>query len=499
MSSSGPEVVECAELAGLFLDPWQKFQLTGALGERADGKWSSPTVGLIVARQNGKGSILEARELGGLFVIGERLIIHSAHEQATASEQFRRLLDLIDGVPDFTRRVKKVSKGKGSEAIELFSGQRIFFKTRTSGGGRGFTADCLIYDEAMVLPDDFVAAVSPTLAARSLATPTGVQTWYTGSAVDKTTNEHGMAFSRVRRRGIAKDERVSLCEWSADLGDDPGKLTLKQVSDPHHWAVGNPALGFRIGGEYVANEIGELGVRKFAVERLSVGDWPDPEEDAEREISVRAWAERGDADAMIAGKGVLAFSVARDGSRASIGAGGRTAAGTPVVRMVTSDVGTRWLPHELAELVREYKPTAVLCNPSGASATLLPDVEKIGVDVQLVSAKEWAQACGMLANAVREDAVRHPNDPEVIGAIADAATRPLAGAWAWDGRGASDMSPLDVVTLALWGVEANTVRAPRITNLSALVAEIKAERDATAGQDPTVQTAERPKVTFHAF
>jgi hypothetical protein len=57
--------------------------------ERADGKWAAFEVGLNVARQNGKGSILEARELAGLFLLGERLIIHSAHEFATSLEAFR--------------------------------------------------------------------------------------------------------------------------------------------------------------------------------------------------------------------------------------------------------------------------------------------------------------------------------------------------------------------------------------------------------------------------
>ena len=65
-----------------------------ALGERADGKWSAPTVGLVVGRQNGKNSVLEARELVGLFLLGEKVIVHSALEQATSSEHFRRLLEL---------------------------------------------------------------------------------------------------------------------------------------------------------------------------------------------------------------------------------------------------------------------------------------------------------------------------------------------------------------------------------------------------------------------
>src|SRR5262245_51350047 len=68
-SSAGSEAVDLAASAGLVLDAWQAQVLEDALGERVPGeKWSSMEVGVIVPRQNGKGSILEARELAGLFL-----------------------------------------------------------------------------------------------------------------------------------------------------------------------------------------------------------------------------------------------------------------------------------------------------------------------------------------------------------------------------------------------------------------------------------------------
>ena len=66
LSSAGQEAVDLAASAGLFLDPWQQLALDVGLAERDDGKWAAFEVGLIVARQNGKNSVLEARELAGL-------------------------------------------------------------------------------------------------------------------------------------------------------------------------------------------------------------------------------------------------------------------------------------------------------------------------------------------------------------------------------------------------------------------------------------------------
>jgi hypothetical protein len=63
VSSAGEEAVDLAAMAGLYLDPWQQFELAHSLGERADGKWAAFEVGTVIPRQNGKDAMLEAREL----------------------------------------------------------------------------------------------------------------------------------------------------------------------------------------------------------------------------------------------------------------------------------------------------------------------------------------------------------------------------------------------------------------------------------------------------
>jgi hypothetical protein len=113
----------------------------GRVGGAGDGKWAAFEVGVNVPRQNGKDGILEARELTGLFLLGERMIIHSAHQFDTSLEAFRRLLELIEDTPELDKRVKRVSRSHGEEGIEFKGGQRIRFRTRTKGGGRGFSGD----------------------------------------------------------------------------------------------------------------------------------------------------------------------------------------------------------------------------------------------------------------------------------------------------------------------------------------------------------------------
>ncbi len=135
----GPLAVELAGKAGLILDPWQAFTVERILAERADGRPAAFEACLVVARQNGKGSILEALSLAWLFLTNTPLILHSAHEFKTAAEAFRRLRTLITGTPFLAKRIARITTAAGNEAIELTSGQRLRYVARSKGSGRGFT------------------------------------------------------------------------------------------------------------------------------------------------------------------------------------------------------------------------------------------------------------------------------------------------------------------------------------------------------------------------
>lgn len=452
VSSSGEEAIELAALAGLYLDEWQQFVLRNALGERADGRWAAQSVGLVVGRQNGKNSILEARELAGLFLLGERVIIHTAHEQSTSSEHFRRVLTLIEGVPEFDRRVLKAIHGKGMEAIELRGGQRILFKTRTGGGGRGFTVDgCLVFDEAMILSAGAKAALIPTLAGKSIEA--SVQIWYAGSAVDQQNPKHdGLELSRLRARGMSGAKNVAYFEWSVP-GESPDEVTVAEASNPEVWALANPGLGIRISEEWVEHErTVELGAREFAVERLGVGDWPDPEGDGERVINLDAWADLVDPGSQVQDPVCFAFDVTPDRSWSTIGVAGKRSDGLGHVEVIDRRRGTGWLVERLAELRDKHENVGFICDGRSPAGSMLPELEQAGIEVTPVTSTEHAQGCGMFFDGVEQKTLRHRDDPPLTAAVAGAVKRPLGDAWAWSRKNSSvDISPLVACTLANWG------------------------------------------------
>lgn len=457
VSSAGQEAVELAAMAGLDLDEWQQFILVNALGERVDGKWAASSVGVTVPRQNGKGGIIEARQLTGLYLLPEPLLIYSAHLFDTSLEAFRRLSNLIEGKDELLRRVKRISRAHGEEGIELYGpkgrrvtgGQRIRFRTRTKGGGRGFSGACVFFDEAMIFPEVSHAAILPILSAQP-----NPQAWYTGSAVDQMVHEDGIVFSRIRERGIrGGDARLAYFEHSVDF-DTPDDVDEHDLADEALWAQANPALGIRITVEHIRDEIASLGARSFAVERLGVGDWPATEEGADSVIDLATWRARTDPESTIEGQVCFAFDVSPDRQWASISAAGENPDGLMHTEVVERQRGTGWVADRAAELRDDHDAVVFVCDGASAAASLVHQFEELGIDVEVVNAKEMANACGMIFDLVEQDKLRHLGTPELESAIKGARKRPLGEAWAWSRKGSNvDITPLVSCTLAVWACE----------------------------------------------
>ncbi|MFI6347263.1 terminase [Streptomyces sp. NPDC050560] len=478
LSSSGQEAVELAALAGLHLDPWQQHVLDVGLRERADGNWSAFEVAVNVPRQNGKGGIIEARELAGLFLLGERLILHSAHEFKTSIVAFKRIEQLIMGCPDLRKRVLRVRRTTGEEAIELVTGQTLRFLARSGGSGRGFTGDCNVLDEAMILGDDAMGALMPTMSA--VANP---QLWYLGSA---GIGGPSVQLARLRRRAEAAgesgmpDASLAYFEWSVDPHRDEcpqGCTEHDDADDPAAWATANPALGIRISVQHVRNERASLGHGGiFERERLGVGEYPSDVEDSWRVIPEDVWRSRADGSSAMADPVAFALDVTPERSHAAICAAGRSGPARHV-EVIDHRPGTGWAPERVAELAVKWGPCAIVIDPGGPAGALIKAVRRALQDADLddealvveTKTRDVAAACGQFYDAVvapgtlrddedqegREGAAGplvHLDQAPLSTALAGADKRPVGDGWAWARRGVGvDISPLMAATLALWG------------------------------------------------
>jgi len=431
VSSAGQEAAELAASAGLVLDEWQRFVLDVGLSERADGKWSAFEVGLIVPRQNGKGSVLEARELAGLFLFGERLILHSAHEFKTANEAFLRIRSLIERTPDLARKVKQIRQAN-EVSIETKSGARLLFVARSRGSGRGFSGDCVILDEAFNLGAEAMGALLPTLSAKP-----NPQIWYTSSAPMASS----VQLHAVRRRAAAGGSpRLAFMEWSIDPDVD-------RPDDPGSWAKANPSFGIRIGEEFVRAEIDAMPPAEFARERLGVPD-PEPVEDPPL-FPLVEWNRLADPSSDFGGRVAFAVDVAPGAAWASIAMVGMRPDGLPHVELVERREGVDWVAARRRALDERWRPKFWVRDPSG------PAVELAGKFREL-KGREATEASVRLVTAVADGKFRWLCDegllPGLVSAVVGARRRDMGdGVWKWSRVGSDvDISPLVAMTWALW-------------------------------------------------
>lgn len=463
--------------AGVPLDDWQELILESAMGERADLSWAAKRVGISVPRQNGKSQLMVARALAGALLFGEKKIVISAHQADTAREGFTKLIEILDSDGNEWIRSRLDPKyGRGGvmnainrEAVKFANGALIQFKARTLAGGRGFSSDCLLLDEAQRLGRAAWASINSTMSAR--ANP---QVWLLGTP--PTHEDDGEVFESVR---VAAIEGVSSSsawiEWGLD-SEHPAYMAARSslLDSPREWTPeieaacwwSNPAWNTRINHEVVMGEFETYTPEQFAQDRL--GAWAS-ELRASRLITAAEWSATATVEAP---DGVRSFGVAFniDGSRMSLAGCVKHGEGAhiEVIDAMTGEIGAGIGP--LADWLADRHRSAVVIAISGqaGSAALEQALIDRGVPrrmIHVLSAPEVFAANGMLYDAVRDRRVTHPagkatDHLERSVAVCDRKMRSkVTGAWGWapttdDG----DETPLEAAGFAHWAIRTQKVK-----------------------------------------
>jgi hypothetical protein len=497
--TSGPEFTELALSAGLPLDDWQAWVLDLGLGELDDGSWASFQNTVVVSRQNGKDAIFEALGLGWLFLTGEKLIGHSAHEYKTAMEAFRRIVSLIENTDDLRRRVKKIINTNGEEGVELLPTptiiagssslhttisyiQRMRFLARSKGAGRGFSFDKMIWNEAYALVAAQVDAVLPTMSARP-----NPQLWLGSSPpLDAATGE---ALFRARRAAADGAEGVMFLDWGMEASLDAigpcadprcthqaGKVEGCILDDERMHRRTNPAYPHRITRKAIRRERATMDPPGFARERG--GAWPPDLSEGYTVISKRQWEAMADTDSgigdvdaakVLVGRPVFALSVSPRTNgrvRSSISLAMVRADGVRHVELVVSGPGTVWVPGALAALKHRWNSLATVADPGSPAGSVIGDIEAQKVDVTPMSSRDVAQAFGLIYDSAtsenEEDRnVAHLGQSEGTLAVQGAGKRQVGEGHTWDTRSATaDITVIDSMTKALWGLATQTGDVP---------------------------------------
>lgn len=453
-SADGVDASQLAECSGLVLDEWQNLVLRAWMGRNNNDKYASISCGLSVPRQNGKNAILEAREMYGIAVLGEK-ILHTAHRVDTARKSFKRIAGYFEGYsanPDLVELVVAVRRTNGQEAIELKNGGLLEFSSRVNGGARGSTYDAVVFDEAQELTEDQMQSIMSTMSAA----PSGNrQLIYTGTPPSPVSP--GTVFRDKRESTLAgQGKRSCWHEWSIEeLGD---------LSDRDRWYETNPGLGIRLDEDFTEEELTTLTAEGFARERLG---WWGSGENSTLALSKEKWKQCYTKDPPEPNeKDKIAFGVkfAADGKGYAISAAVIPPGGKPFIECIDTGELTDGV-NDIANFLIERKDRCAICVIDGKSnaASLERKLIDGGFPKRAYHISSPANVCSaavLLKDSIEEGLLAHAGQAVLSDSAEYAQKRKIGkdGGWGF-GDGKRPCCPIESASLAYWGVK-TTKRNP---------------------------------------
>jgi hypothetical protein len=432
------------DVLGTPLDPWQRWLVIHAGELLPDGRPRFRVLLVLVARQNGKTTILRVLTLWWLFVdlvkAGESAvdpvtILGTSSKLDYAKESWESAVRRAQKHADLADEIPKdgVRKSNGEQTLTTTHNTRYKIAAANDDAGRSLTVARLVLDELRQHHDwNCWNAAEPTTSAVPDA-----QIWALsnqGSATSVVLNALRTAMLQFIDTGEG-DPRAGLFEYSAPDGADPTDLAAL--------AQANPNLGRRLDVEAmlgkairakVAGGKELAGFRTEAmcqsVDQLDSAIDPDAWRDCGTDTPTDLSAHRRNV--------ALCVDLALDGSHATLAAAAAVngVVHVEIVRHWEGQGATRALREELPGIVARIKPGCVGWFPNGPAAAVAAELaerkggawpppyvklEEIRTDV--------AAVCMGLAELVTARQARHPRDPLLDAHIRATQRTRRADAW----------------------------------------------------------------------
>lgn len=406
---------------------WQKYVLDDALKLDSKGKFQRSTVGVLVARQNGKTALMRMRILAGLYIFGEGSIVAMAQNRQLALDTFKEVVNLAESLPWTRKRIKRVSRTNGQEDLEVYCHhypkdcagpckriRRYSIRAATSEGPRGATADLLYVDELREIKPDAWTAATPLTRA------TGGQTWITSNAGDGSST----VLNDLRARALTfESPRLGWYEWSAPSGAD--------VTDPNAWAAANPALGRTISYEALLDAAARDTPDAVKTELLcswvasldspfNLGEW---QKGIDKSIELtKGLPTYMGLDVNFKRTSAYLVTIQKDGEKLNV-----------FLTSWHNENGLRdiELAADIAEISRTYWVQALAFDPKTAGH-IAPHLAKVGIPVAPTAwaSNSFATYCDMTMSALNAGEFRHLDQEELYAHLIACARVPTSdGGW----------------------------------------------------------------------
>ena len=412
--SLGHEVVELAEKIGMPLMPWQKFIFDDMLKIDAKGNFRRKTIGILVARQNGKTHLAAMRIIWGLLR-GEQILALSSN-RAKALDTFQFIADIIARSDFLSAELQgKPRLANGQESIKFKSGGQYRIAAATRDGTRGFSADLLYVDELREITPDSWTAMRPVTRAKP-------------NAQTLTTSNAGDAFSEVlndfRNRALEHpSETFGWYEYSAPANVD--------VWDRNAWCMANPALSFTITEDVLEEAVATNTIEATKTETLCV--WIDSLQSPWPYGSIEATS-LSDLQLPPGKPTIFAFDISPSRRQGTLVAAqmmddGITI-GVGLMQIWQSEVGIDDLKMaaEINDWAKKYRPT-LICYDKYATQSIADKLQQSGWPIQDVSGQRFYQACGELLDYFTNTRLLHSGQPELVASFNNCAMKVNDAGW----------------------------------------------------------------------
>ena len=437
LPSKGSELIEFAKEISLPLLPWQEWIAEHAHKVKPDGRWKHSNVCVVVARQNGKSTLMMVRIMAGLFLWNDGLQIGSAHRLTTSLETFRHIVNLIESNDRLASEVKKIRWAHGAEEIELKSGNRYIVKA-ANAAARGISKPETVFMDELRDHKDEDAWASMRYTMMAAKNP---QVWTLSNAGDN----HSIILNQLRERGLAAaaggDDEIGYFEYSAISGC--------RIDDVEGWRHSNPALGRTI---HIDNLKAVLNDPIDVVRTEVLCQWIETINPC---IPPVEWANAGNPDvALDPGKTTwFGLDLSPDRRNGALVAAQRLDDEKFQIQLLHTwhnpiSLDDKQIANDIAPYVRKYSVDQIVFSKRTASAVaarLIP----AGFPVIDCDGAEYAQSCDEFLGSITSGRLVHSNQAELTKQVLSAVRLPYGdGAWVI-GRRASKTAVCATVASAL--------------------------------------------------
>jgi hypothetical protein len=392
LPSRGGELIDLASSLKIDLMEWQKFALINTHKIKPDGRWASPINCIVVARQNGKSFLQQIRILGGLFLWDEQLQIGSAHRLSTSLEQFRAMVQIIDGNDDLRKQVKKIRWQHGGEEIETLSGNRFIVRAGGSAA-RGVSRPSTIHLDELREMNDIESFASLRYTLMAASNPLVMA--YTNAG-----DHSSVVLNDFRNRALARiagaDDEIGYFEWSAPTDE----ISVENAR------YSNPAMGITIHPDNIKSVLNDpadvvmtevlcrwVVAISSAVDAASWGNCVDKTSDLDPEKLT--W---------------LAIDLSPDRKHASLVGAQKLGDETFVVKLLHTwsnelQLDDKAIANDLADYARKYSTEYVLYSRK-TSAAVAARLAPAGIPVFDMDGF-YPQACDEMLSAINSGRLKH--------------------------------------------------------------------------------------------